>query len=40
MQRPANLGAALRASQIRRANPGLATAIERELKAGILTVPE
>jgi len=34
MQRPANLGATLRASQIRRANPDLAAAIERELKAG------
>jgi hypothetical protein len=35
MHRPANLGATLRASQIRRANPDLAAAIERELKAGI-----
>jgi hypothetical protein len=34
MHRPANLGATLRASQIRRANPDLAAAIERELKAG------
>ena len=33
MQRPAGLGSTLRASQIRRANPGLAAAIERELKA-------
>jgi hypothetical protein len=32
LQRPANLGAALRAGQIRRANPALAAAIERELK--------
>lgn len=29
----AHLGSALRASQIRRANPGLAAAIEAELKA-------
>jgi hypothetical protein len=28
-----NLGAALRANQIRRANPGLSAAIEAELKA-------
>jgi hypothetical protein len=34
MHRPKNLGATLRASQIRRANPGLAAEIERELKAG------
>jgi hypothetical protein len=34
IHRPANLGATLRASQIRRANPDLAAAIERELKAG------
>ena len=33
MHRPANLGATLRASQIRRANPDLAAAIARELKA-------
>jgi hypothetical protein len=33
MQRPADLGATLRASQIRRANPDLVEAIERELKA-------
>jgi hypothetical protein len=33
INRPQNLGAALRASQIRRANPGLAAEIERELKA-------
>jgi hypothetical protein len=32
MQRPANLAATLRAGQIRRANPGLVDAIERELK--------
>ena len=32
MQRPATLGATLRAGQIRRANPGLAAEIERELK--------
>jgi hypothetical protein len=32
MHRPVNLGATLRASQIRRANPDLAAAIERELK--------
>jgi hypothetical protein len=30
--RPVNLGATLRASQIRRANPDLVAAIERELK--------
>jgi hypothetical protein len=29
---PANLGATLRAGQIRRANPGLVAAIEQELK--------
>jgi hypothetical protein len=34
VHRPTNLGATLRASQIRRANPDLAAAIERELKAG------
>jgi hypothetical protein len=33
VHRPSNLGATLRASQIRRANPDLAAAIERELKA-------
>ena len=33
MHRSANLGATLRASQIRRANPGLAAEIERELKS-------
>jgi hypothetical protein len=33
MHRPADLAATLRASQIRRANPGLVAAIERELKA-------
>ena len=33
MRRPSDLAATLRASQIRRANPGLAAAIERELKA-------
>ena len=33
IQRPRDLGAALRASQIRRANPGLVAEIERELKA-------
>ena len=32
IHRPANLAATLRASQIRRANPGLVAAIERELK--------
>jgi len=31
MRRPADLAATLRASQIRRANPGLVVAIEREL---------
>jgi hypothetical protein len=35
MHRPANLAATLRASQIRRANPDLAAAIERELKASM-----
>jgi hypothetical protein len=34
MQRSSNLGLILRASQIRRANPGLAAAIDAELKAG------
>ena len=43
MHRPTNLAATLRASQIRRANPDLVEAIERELKAaakhgGTLTV--
>jgi hypothetical protein len=33
MQRPEGLAATLRASQIRRANPGLVAAIEEELKA-------
>jgi len=33
LHRPANLAATLRASQIRRANPDLAAAIEQELKA-------
>lgn len=33
MRRPGELGATLRAGQIRRANPDLAAAIERELKA-------
>ncbi len=33
MQRPVNLAATLRAGQIRRANPDLVQAIERELKA-------
>lgn len=32
MQPTANLGSTLRASQIRRANPGLAEAISKELK--------
>ena len=31
-ERPRNLGATLRASQIRRANPALAAEIEREVK--------
>ena len=31
LQRPANLGATMRAGQIRRANPALAAAIEREM---------
>jgi len=33
MQRPSNLGATLRANQIRRANPALVAEIERELCA-------
>jgi hypothetical protein len=33
ISRPTNLGATLRANQIRRANPDLAAEIERELKA-------
>ena len=32
LHRPRDLGASLRANQIRRANPDLAAAIERELK--------
>ena len=36
MQPSANLGLALRANQIRRANPGLTAAIDAELKAGCL----
>ena len=35
MRRPKNLGATLRASQIRRANPALVAAIERELKEAV-----
>jgi hypothetical protein len=34
IQPSTNLGVTLRASQIRRANPGLAAAIDAELKAG------
>jgi hypothetical protein len=34
MQPSANLGVTLKASQIRRANPGLAAAIDAELKGG------
>jgi hypothetical protein len=34
MQPSANLGATLKAGQIRRANPGLAAAIDAELKGG------
>jgi hypothetical protein len=33
MHRPSNLGATLRANQIRRANPALIAEIERELRA-------
>jgi hypothetical protein len=33
ISRPKDLGATLRANQIRRANPGLVAEIERELKA-------
>jgi hypothetical protein len=33
MHRPSNLGATLRANQIRRANPALVAEIERELRA-------
>jgi hypothetical protein len=33
MHRPSHLGLALRASQIRRANPGLTAAIDAELQA-------
>lgn len=33
LHRPSNLAATLRAGQIRRANPNLAEAIERELRA-------
>jgi hypothetical protein len=35
MHRSANLGATLRANQIRRANPGLVAEIERELQSGL-----
>lgn len=35
MHPSAHLGVTLRASQIRRANPGLAAAIDAELKAGL-----
>ena len=35
MHPSSNLGVTLRASQIRRANPGLAAAIDAELKAGL-----
>ena len=35
MHPSSHLGATLRASQIRRANPGLAAAIDAELKAGL-----
>ncbi len=35
MRRPLDLGTTLRANQIRRANPDLVAAIERELKATI-----
>ena len=31
-ERPSNLGALLRAGQIRRANPALAEAVERDMK--------
>ena len=39
IERPDDLGATLRAGQIRRANPGLAAAIERELKVANDTCP-
>ncbi len=39
MQPSSHLGATLRASQIRRANPGLAAAIDAELKGGCLIAP-
>ncbi len=35
MRRPVGLGATLRANQIRRANPDLVAAIERELKESV-----
>jgi len=38
-QKPTNLGAALRANQIRRANPALAAAIEQELAIGARSPP-
>jgi hypothetical protein len=39
IQPSAHLGVTLRASQIRRANPGLAAAIDAELKAGSAPPP-
>lgn len=39
MQPSSHLGVTLRASQIRRANPGLAAKIDAELKAGVLVSP-
>ena len=40
MHPSSHLGVTLRASQIRRANPGLAAAIDAELKAGpVLPIP-
>jgi hypothetical protein len=38
MHPSSHLGVTLRASQIRRANPGLAAAIDAELKAGLLSI--
>jgi hypothetical protein len=38
MHPSSHLGVTLRASQIRRANPGLAAAIDAELKAGLTSI--
>jgi hypothetical protein len=40
MHPSSHLGVTLRASQIRRANPGLAAAIDAELKAGLPSIDQ